>query len=62
LEEWARSEWNDRRSAVAALLESEDDASPDHTAMAAVRLELNRWRYAQRMLEQIDPNVNALDL
>lgn len=62
LEEWARSEWNDRRSAVAALLESEDDASPDHTAMAAVRLELNRWRYAQRMLEQIDPTVNALDL
>ena len=24
--------------------------------------ELNRWRYAQRMLEQIDPHVNALDL
>ena len=62
LEDWARSEWNDRRSAVAGLLDSEEDRVPDHAALVAVRLELNRWRYAQRMLEQIDPNVNALDL
>lgn len=62
LEDWARSEWNDRRSAVAGLLEMEDDRTPDDAALAAVRLELNRWRYAQRMLEQIDPDVNALDL
>lgn len=62
LEDWARSEWNERRSAVAALLASEGDRSPDEAALVAVRLELNRWRYAQRMLEQIDPNVNALDL
>lgn len=62
LEAWARAEWNERRAAVAALFDSPDEGPPDHAALAAVRLELNRWRYAQRMLEQIDPNVNALDL
>lgn len=62
LEDWARSEWKARRSAVADLLDVEDGEAPDHASLVAVRLELNRWRYAQRMLEQIDPNVNALDL
>ncbi|MAD20128.1 MAG: hypothetical protein CMJ52_08040 [Planctomycetaceae bacterium] len=62
LEEWAKSEWDARRAAVARLLEGDGDHPPDRAALVAVRLELNRWRYAQRMLEQIDPDVNALDL
>ena len=51
LEAWARNEWAERRAAVAALLDGEPKPSPER--LGAARLELNRWRYSQRMLEQI---------
>lgn len=51
LEAWARSEWAERRAAVAELLDGESTPSPER--LGAARLELNRWRYSQRMLEQI---------
>ncbi len=51
LEAWARNEWAERRAAVATLLDGESKPTADR--LGAARLELNRWRYSQRMLEQI---------
>ncbi len=52
LEAWGRQEWADRRDSVARLLDGPNGA--DAATLTAVRLELNRWRYSQRMLEQLD--------
>lgn len=54
LADWARAEWDERRAAVAAILDREDASNPDDLVL--VRRELNRWRYSQRMLEQLDPS------
>lgn len=60
LEAWATSEWSDRRQAVAALLVG-DRPVPEDDRRAA-RRELNRWRYIQRMLEQLHPSLASMDL
>ena len=52
LEAWARDEWAERRAAVEAILDAADGDSPE--ALTRARHEVNRWRYAQRMLEQLD--------
>lgn len=57
LESWARDEWSERRTAVEAILDSADGDSPE--ALIRVRRELNRWRYAQRMLEQLEGSVGG---
>lgn len=57
LEGWARDEWAARRRAVEALLDAPDGDSNE--SMSLVRRELNRWRYAQRMLEQLDATVGG---
>jgi molecular chaperone HscB len=65
LQAWAAGEWEARRDAVERLFDG-DSADSDHQPSPADRLEirreLNRWRYSQRMLDQIDPGMNALDL
>lgn len=53
LETWARDEWAARRRAVAELLDGGAGCEAD--VLVQVRRELNRWRYAQRMIEQLDP-------
>ena len=52
LKAWARSEWAERRNAVAELLDQDPIPGPDR--LISARREINRWRYSQRMLEQID--------
>ena len=54
LADWARSEWSERRAAVASILDR--DRPPMADDLLVVRRELNRWRYSQRMLEQIEPS------
>ena len=65
LENWAKEEWDARRGIVERLFDG-DGSDPAHqpgsSDLAEIRRELNRWRYSQRMLEQIDPDMNALDL
>ena len=56
LETWARHEWEERRRAVGDILDGVD--GHDSEALVRVRRELNRWRYAQRMLEQLEPGRN----
>ncbi len=36
--------------------------SDDAGVLRSIRLELNAWRYIERMLEQLDPDVDPLDL
>ncbi|MDA0296931.1 MAG: hypothetical protein O3A19_10310 [Planctomycetota bacterium] len=65
LETWARGEWDARRESVERLFDgvgSDSAHRPGSSDLVAIRRELNRWRYSQRMLEQIDPGLNALDL
>jgi curved DNA-binding protein CbpA len=57
IESWGRAEWAARRDAVARWLDGPEGAGS--SAMTAVRRELNRWRYAQRMLEQLDGGDGA---
>ena len=54
LGEWARAEWAERRAAVASILDRNDPPVVDD--LHVVRRELNRWRYSQRMLEQLEPS------
>ena len=54
LADWARSEWAERRAAVASILDRNDPPVADD--LNVVRRELNRWRYSQRMLEQLEPS------
>ena len=54
LADWARSEWAERRAAVASILDR--NAPPVADDLNVVRRELNRWRYSQRMLEQLEPS------
>lgn len=56
LETWARGEWDERRRAVGDILDGVDGQESE--SLVRVRHELNRWRYAQRMLEQVDPTRN----
>ncbi len=60
LEAWADAEWAARRSAVAALLPGVEPVS--EADRRAARRELNRWRYIQRMLEQLHPSPASMDL
>jgi molecular chaperone HscB len=65
LEIWAKGEWDARREAVEQLFDGDAADSVHHPGsdhLVEIRRELNRWRYSQRMLEQIDPGMNALDL
>ncbi len=36
-----------------------ESESPDDAQRRAIRIELNAWRYLERMLEQVDPAVSA---
>ena len=57
LEEWARSEWAERRNAVADLLDQ--DPVPGSDRLISARREINRWRYSQRMLEQLESSTSV---
>jgi hypothetical protein len=52
LEDWGRREWAARRASVERILDGPN--GHDSTALAEVRLQLNCWRYSQRMLEALD--------
>jgi hypothetical protein len=52
LEDWGRREWAERRALVEQLLDGPE--GEDAVTLAEVRLQLNCWRYSQRMLEQLD--------
>ncbi len=52
LEAWGRREWAERRSLVERLLDGPN--GDDAATLGEVRVQLNCWRYSQRMLEQLD--------
>ena len=54
LNAWAHAQRQNYTEAVAAAFA---DAN-----LKNVRTTLNAWRYIERMIEQMDPNTNALDL
>lgn len=54
LKAWALSERQNYMQTVSAAFAAGD--------LKNLRTTLNAWRYIERMLEQMDPNINALDL
>jgi molecular chaperone HscB len=54
LKAWAHAERQNYTQAVAAAFAEAN--------LKNVRTTLNAWRYIERMIEQMDPNTNALDL
>lgn len=52
IEAWGRDEWAARKDAVQRLLDGPRGETPE--TLTEVRRELNRWRYSQRMLEQLE--------
>ena len=56
LETWAHAERAGHHRRVAALFD-EHAASPEPELLRNIRLELNRWRYVERMIEQMDPRA-----
>jgi molecular chaperone HscB len=58
LERWAAGERDRYKASVARHFESL--AVDDPAALAAIRRELNAWRYIERMIEQLDPSHEPL--
>lgn len=58
LERWAGEQREGFIGRVGALFDGCSE-SPDAGALASIRLELNAWRYIERMLEQIHPAPDA---
>lgn len=54
LRHWALEQRQSYASTVAAAFAANDTQG--------LRTTLNAWRYVERMIEQMDPNTNALDL
>lgn len=57
LRTWAEGEWAERRRRVADLIDREP--APGEAELREARLEVNRWRYSQRMLDQIDGDASG---
>ena len=57
LRSWAEGEWAERRRRVAALIDR--DPAPGDEELREARREVNRWRYSQRMLDQIDGDASG---
>lgn len=57
LRSWAEAEWTERRRRVAALIDR--DPAPGDVELREARREVNRWRYSQRMLDQIDGDASG---
>lgn len=55
VESWADEQRAAFRARVAELFGNVGDP-PDADALAAIRLELNAWRYIERLIEQLDPS------
>jgi molecular chaperone HscB len=58
METWAQSQRDGYRASVASQFERCDEH--DAAALAAIRRELNAWRYIERMIEQLDPSHEHL--
>lgn len=56
LEEWANARRDEHIATIAALFADIERDGRDEDRLRAVRLELNRWRYIERMIEQLDPD------
>jgi molecular chaperone HscB len=54
LEKWAEARRAAHIQHVSELFERYD-SSPSSETLKAIRIELNAWRYIERMLEQLDP-------
>lgn len=54
VEQWADEQRAAYRKRVAELFRSAGDP-PDAETLQGIRLELNAWRYIERLIEQIDP-------
>ena len=58
LETWAHEQRDGHKARVTALFEQHaEDSNPD--LLRKIRLELNRWRYMERMIEQMDPRTRV---
>lgn len=57
-EQWSLNERRSYRERVSALFESLPD-QPDRPALVEIRIQLNAWRYIERLIEQLDPEYDA---
>lgn len=61
-ERWAADRRRDHHEAVRALFARAvamgEDKSTDAGILVAIRVELNAWRYIERMIEQLDPDYD----
>ena len=58
LAHWAHTERDGHRARVTAIF-NEYATTSDPELLRAIRLELNRWRYVERMIEQMDPRARS---
>ncbi|MCH2162328.1 MAG: hypothetical protein MK085_10710 [Phycisphaerales bacterium] len=58
LESWAHEERSGHRSRIGDLF-GRFESQGDKALLREIRLELNRWRYVERMIEQMDPGFLA---
>ena len=57
-EQWARSERQEQARLCSTLfteVATATDPMPRAQSLAAIRLQLNAWRYIERLIEQLDP-------
>ncbi len=54
-EQWARLQRTANRDRVAELFTSLPDA-PEPESLGEIRVQLNAWRYIERLIEQLDPD------
>ena len=56
-EKWGVEQRRDYRDRVASMFEDAGDA-PDSDSLQAIRVQLNAWRYIERLIEQLDPEYD----
>lgn len=56
-EQWGVEQRKDYRERVASMFE-QLGAEPDTDSLRAIRVQLNAWRYIERLIEQLDPEYD----
>ena len=56
-EQWGEQQRREHRERVASMFEKLDP-QPDPGALRAIRVQLNAWRYIERLIEQLDPEYD----
>ncbi|MCA9274826.1 MAG: hypothetical protein KDA29_02260 [Phycisphaerales bacterium] len=56
-EQWGVQQRREHREQVASMFEKLD-VQPDPESLRAIRVQLNAWRYIERLIEQLDPEYD----